>query len=131
MKAAFAITTICAAALFLGTPASAHHSVAGEYLMDQRQMIEGELVQFLFRNPHSFVEVKAKDPATGEPVTWTIEWNGAGRLERTGVTANTLKPGDQVIITGQPGRKAEDHRLHMLAISRPSDGWKWARDPKY
>jgi hypothetical protein len=131
MRATFAIVTICAGLLLPGTPASAHHSVSGEYFMDQRDTIEGELVQFLFRNPHSFVELKAKDPGTGELVTWSIEWNGAGRLERSGVSASTLKPGDRVVITGQPGRRPEDHRMHMLAISRPADGWKWARDPRY
>jgi hypothetical protein len=26
---------------------------------------------------------------------------------------------------GQPGRDAADHRLRMVNITRPSDGWKW------
>ena len=33
--------------------------------------------------------------------------------------------GDHVIITGNPGRNPEDHRLRMRTITRPSDGWKW------
>ena len=120
-----------AALLLLAIPVLAHHSVSGDYFMDQRATVEGDLVQFLYRNPHSFVELKAKDPASGEMVTYTVEWNGAGRLGRNGITAETLKPGDHIIITGQPGRKPEEHRMHMLNMSRPADGWKWNRTPRY
>jgi hypothetical protein len=48
-----------------------------------------------------------------------------GQLGRQGVTRETLKPGDHVIIVGNPGRNPDDHRLRMVNITRPSDGWKW------
>jgi hypothetical protein len=127
MKEALAAVILSAGFVTMAIPAAAHHSVSGDYFMNQRATIEGDLVQFLYRNPHSFVELKAKDPQTGDVVTWSVEWNGAGRLGRVGITPDTLKPGDHVIITGQPGRVAEDHRLHMLEISRPADKWKWDR----
>jgi hypothetical protein len=127
MKATLALAILGAAMLTTALPALAHHSISGDYIMDQRATVEGDLVQFLYRNPHSFVELKGQDPRTGETVTWSIEWNGAGRLGRVGITAETLKPGDHVIITGQPGRNAEDHRMHLLNIARPADGWKWNR----
>jgi hypothetical protein len=41
--------------------------------------IEGELVQFLFRNPHSFVHVMVKEK-DGQMVRYAIEWGGAGQL---------------------------------------------------
>ena len=37
-----------------------------------------------------------------------------------------IKPGDHVIITGNPGRNPEDHRLRMRSIKRPSDGFGWS-----
>jgi len=40
---------------------SAHHSFAATYLEGQTQKIEGKVVQFLFRNPHSFLHVEAPD----------------------------------------------------------------------
>ena|SRR6266851_1739819 len=131
MKAILAALILSAGMIAAALPAFAHHSVSGYYFMDQRATVEGDLVQFLYQNPHSFVEVKSKDPNTGEMVTWSVEWNGAGRLGRVGVTAETLKPGDHVVITGQPGRTTGDHRLHMVKISRPSDGWKWDRGVRY
>jgi hypothetical protein len=110
---------------------SAHHSISGEYFTNQRSSVEGDVVEFLYTNPHSLLEVKSKDPNTGEALTWKMEWNSPARLSRDHVTRETLKPGDHVIITGQPGRNREDHRLHVLAISRPADHWEWRRGGRY
>jgi hypothetical protein len=40
-------------------------------------------------------------------------------------SADTLKPGDRVIITGAPGRNASERRIHLKSIERPADGWAW------
>src|SRR4051812_44502534 len=95
----------------VGGRAYAHHSFAATYLEDQEISIEGALVQFLYRNPHSFVHVLAPDPSTGETVRWAIEWGAGGQLGLQGVTRQTLKPGDHVIVTGSPARNSVDHRL--------------------
>ena len=115
---------LAAAGLLSTVPAYAHHSFAATYFEDKTQTIEGDLVEFLFRNPHSFVHVEAKDEK-GELQRWAIEWGAGLQLNRQGVTRETLHPGDHVIIMGNPGRNAEDHRLRMRTISRPKDGWKW------
>lgn len=112
------------APLAFGVRAYAHHSFAATYFEDKTETIEGNLVQFLFRNPHSFVHVEGKD-SKGETVRWAIEWGAGGQLARQGVARDTLKPGDKVVITGNPGRNAADHRLRMRTILRPLDGWKW------
>ena len=114
-----------AAATVLGIRAYAHHSFAATYFEDKKVTVEGDLVQFLYRNPHSFVHVEGKDPSTGETIRWAVEWGAGGQLGRQGVTRETLKPGDHVIVVGNPGRNPEDHRLRMVNITRPSDGWKW------
>jgi thiamine monophosphate kinase len=69
----------------------------------------------------------APDPKEkgGELYRWAVEWGGGGQLGQQGVTRETLKPGDHVIITGSPGRNPADHRLRMRSIYRPKDGWRW------
>ena len=109
---------------YMAVPAYAHHSFAATYFEDKTESVEGDLVQFLFRNPHSFVHVEGKDK-DGNTVRYAVEWGAGLQLNRQGVTRETLKPGDHVIITGNPGRNPEDHRLRMRTITRPSDGWKW------
>jgi hypothetical protein len=90
--------------------------------------LEGELVQFLFRNPHSFVHVMVKEK-DGAQVRYAVEWGGAGQLGGQGVTRETLKAGDHVIITGSPGRNPKDHRVRMVTLHRPKDGFGWGKRP--
>jgi hypothetical protein len=104
--------------------ASAHHSFAATYFVDQEITVEGTLSQFLYRNPHSFVKVDAKDDK-GNVQTWSVEWGGGAQLTQEHVTRDTLKPGDHVIVTGNPGRDPSEHRIRLHKIVRPSDGWKW------
>ena len=124
MKRTLLALAIVAGAFMAGGRAYAHHSFAATYFEDKTQKVEGNLVQFLYRNPHSFVHVEAPDD-NGVMQRWAIEWGAGGQLGRQGVTRETLKPGDHVIIVGNPGRNPEDHRLRMVNITRPSDGWKW------
>ncbi len=128
------LTAMCAGAMvFAGAlgvaasgPAQAHHSFPATYLVDQSITIQGTVVQFLFRNPHSFVHVMAPDKS-GKIVTWAVEWGaGASLTSSANVNASTLAPGDKVVVTGNPARDASSHRIRMRAIERPSDGWKWA-----
>lgn len=121
MNAVLALVAAAAAT----TAVQAHHSFPATYLMDKTQIVEGTVVQFLYRNPHSFVHVMAPDK-NGKMVTWAVEWGAGGALGEGNVKADTLKPGDKVIVTGNPARAAESHRLRMRSIQRPSDGWTWS-----
>jgi hypothetical protein len=120
-----AFVLLVAGAFMASIPAFAHHSFAATYFEDKTITVEGKLVQFMFRNPHSFVHIEAADDK-GQTETWAVEWGGGGQLSREGVSRDTLKPGDHVIITGNPGRNPEDHRIRMRSIKRPSDGFGWA-----
>jgi len=121
------ITVIAIMAIFVGS-AYAHHSFAATYFEDKVAKVEGKVVQFLFRNPHSFLIIEGKDES-GTVQSWTIEWGGAGQLTGQGVSANALKAGDIVVVTGDLSRNQEDHRLRMKTIVRPSDGFKWGGQP--
>ena len=124
-----ALLTAAAALMSVSSiPVSAHHSFAATYFEDKQEKVEGDLVQFLFRNPHSFVHLEVKEP-NGQLVRYAVEWGGGGQLGRQGVTRDTLKVGDHVVIIGNPGRNPEDHRLRMIRLQRPSDGYTWGGRP--
>lgn len=121
----FSVRVFAFAALLLGSAAWAHHSFSATYDETMKVRIEGEMAQFLFRNPHSMVHVSA--PADdGTVYRWTVEWAGVGTLSGEGVTRESLRIGDHVVVTGNPGRNPEEHRLRLLSIERPSDGWRWS-----
>jgi hypothetical protein len=115
---------LLAGALLCGQRASAHHSFAATYDKSQTS-IEGEVVQFVYRNPHALLQVIAPD-GNRQPQRWTVEWEARGQLDHQGVTSMTLKPGDRVVVTGNPGKNESDHWLRAQTISRPKDGWKWS-----
>ena len=106
------------------TAAYAHHSFGATYNSKQEIKVEGKLVQFVFRNPHSFVYIEAPDD---NKVTqrWAIEWSGAAALGGQGVNRDTLRVGDHVIVTGRPSRTPGEYRVQMLTLRRPADGLTW------
>ena len=77
------VVLLVAGAFALGGRAYAHHSFAATYLEDQEISIEGELVQFLYRNPHSFVHMMAPD-SDKVMQRWAVEWGGGGQLGSQG-----------------------------------------------
>jgi Family of unknown function (DUF6152) len=120
-----AVVLVLAGAFLFGMTAYAHHSFASTYDLGKTVKIEGKLVQFLFRNPHSFVHVEATDEK-GETQRWAIEWAGGGQLAgSSGIDQHTLKVGDPVIITGNPVRTIGEHRMRMVTFKRTSDGLSW------
>ena len=128
MKIRFAIL-MTAAAVLSGAAAYAHHSFAGSYIEHQVMKIEGKIVEFNIRNPHSFilVEVQEKD---GKPVRWGGEWGGVTQLSQGGVTRYTLEVGDHLVIEGAPPRDSEDRKLLIRKVWRPATAkkpaWEWA-----
>ena len=118
------LVLLIAVALVSGMTAYGHHSFAATYLEDKTITIEGKLVQFMFRNPHSFVHI-----LDAKGVRWGVEWGGAGQLGGQGVTRESLKPGDYVIVSGNPGRNPADNRIRMQTLRRPSDGFGWGQRP--
>jgi hypothetical protein len=120
-----AIVLSIGTAMLIAASASAHHSFPSFYFEDQMMSVQGELVEFDYRAPHAWVHVRGRDQ-DGELQTFAAEWANPSRLGRENVTRDTLRPGDQVIVTGAPGRKPAEHRLHLKSIERPSDGWRWA-----
>ena len=119
---------VLAGTLLCGMTAYAHHSFNAVYDVSREVTIEGKLVQFLFRNPHSWVHVEVMTPA-GEVQRWAIEWGGSGQLAGQGVTRTTLKVGDTVVISGDPSRTAGDYKLKMNSLRRTSDGFGWGQRP--
>lgn len=116
---------MAAAALLLEAATIQAHHPLDAYLLDKTQSIEGQLVQFRFQNPHSTLILEAREQ-TGAAQRWTLEWAAGLRLNQQGITPDTLRAGDFMIVTGHPGRNPEDHRLRVRTIARPKDGWKWA-----
>jgi len=124
MKKSAVLAALAGATTLFAAGAYAHHSFAATYFVDREVTVEGDISSFLYRNPHSFIKVSAPDDK-GVMQTWAVEWGGGAQLNQEHVTRDTLKPGDHVTVTGNPGRDPADHRIRLHRIVRKSDGWKW------
>jgi hypothetical protein len=124
----YLVVVLVAAATLVGARAYAHHSFAATYLEDRTVTIEGDIAQFLFRNPHSWVHVNVKEK-DGTVVRYAVEWGGTGQLGNTGVTRDTLKIGEHVVISGNPARNPKQHQVRMLSLHRTKDGFGWGKKP--
>jgi Family of unknown function (DUF6152) len=105
-------------------PLSSHHSFAAHYFEEQSVTITGDVVEFEYRSPHAWVHVNAADER-GTMRRYGAEWQNPNRLNQQGITRDTLKPGDRVVVIGSPGRTAGEYKIHLKGIERPADGWHW------
>ena len=100
--------------------AHAHHSLAGMYDQGRRLTLDGIVAQFHYVNPHPYVLMDVKDP-NGRTQQWRLEMDNRRELADIGITSETLKQGDRLVVSGSPGR-AEPRLLYVWKLDRPADG---------
>jgi hypothetical protein len=101
-----AIFSAAAALTVFASVASAHHSFA---MFDQTKEVtlDGTVKELQWTNPHIWVQVMAKDPATGKEVEWSIEGGSPNNLARKGWSRNVMKAGDKISIVIHPLKNGE------------------------
>ena len=116
-----------AAVVMLGAaaPVIAHHSHA---MFDHSKAVAvtGTVKELLFRNPHVYLYVNAKNDR-GEAVTYWIEMSNIQNMIKQGINQNTLKPGDVVTVHMFPlrdGRPGGNYETLSTA-----DGRNFGREP--
>jgi uncharacterized protein DUF6152 len=119
------VCVLVAALAAASASVSAHHSYAAVYRVNERITIEGVLVTIVYRNPHSYLEVEARDGG-GRVRLWSVECSSRIDLQRRSFTEGALKPGDRIIVSGDAARDSSLHRVRLRTLARPSDGWKWS-----
>ena len=83
-----------------GGAAWAHHSFA-MFDMEHPIEIQGTVKEFKFVSPHTLLIVEVKG-ADGDIKDWTLEGGAPGILVREGMTAKSLKPGDEIKVMINP-----------------------------
>lgn len=107
MFPSFARKAVAAALLLLGAaaagPSGAHHSFA-MFDMTRDVALEGTVTRFQFTNPHVWVYLTARDPATGEMADYAIEGGSPTSLARVGWSRTTIRTGDRATVHIHPLR---------------------------
>jgi hypothetical protein len=118
------VACVAVAMLVLSAAAGTHHSFGAVYLESDSIEIDGTIVEFQYKNPHSWVHVRGSERGAAEERVYSGEWVSTSQLENEGITKTTLKPGDKVRMWGSPSKNPTDYRMHLKRIER-SDGWQW------
>ena len=95
------ITLATIAAFALSVPASAHHSFA-MFDANKDVTVQGQVKEFEWTNPHSWLRVMVMDQKSGKPVLWAFELSSPARLTTMGMHADSVKAGDMVSVTFHP-----------------------------
>ena len=109
--------TLCAAgALSIATGAMGHHSVQAGFDLSEFIEIEGVVVDFKFRSPHSSLTLDVMQDG-GAVEHWEVEASSVPTMTRSGITADTFKPGDRLQIFGFPSRRGKSGMYGMRFIT--------------
>jgi hypothetical protein len=117
------ILLLVAGVTMCASPAKAHHAIASVYDSSREIRVEGKVLEFHFVFPHPFVTIDVKR-GDGTTMPWLLEMDNRSELARAGITSESLKPGDHIVVTGSPDRKGRQS-LYIHRLDRPSDGFGW------
>jgi hypothetical protein len=91
-----------------------HHSFSTEYDADGYITLQGTISEVRFRNPH--VQYFLDVAENGETVRWNLAGQNVAALRRRGVTADSVVVGDEVTVSGYPGRNSAK-KLYLDALT--------------
>jgi hypothetical protein len=103
-------------ALVCAAPAvQAHHSFAVYFDASKEVTIKGKVTAFRFTNPHGTIVLDVTD-AQGRVREWRAETNAPVVLQRRGWTRSSVKPGEEITITGWPSRDGKPYMRLARAV---------------
>jgi hypothetical protein len=92
--------------ILAAVPAVAHHSFAAEFDFKKPVDLSGTVTKVDWTNPHARIYMDVKD-ADGKLSNWECELGSPNTLMHKGWTRNSLKPGDQISVSGFLAKDAD------------------------
>jgi hypothetical protein len=118
MKRTLCATLILAAAF--GSWSSAHHSYSA-FDLQRLVEIDGVLEELVWVSPHSIFKIRSDDGRL-----YSGEWRAPIAMQRVGMTRDTLRTGERIVLVGNPRRDIDESGiLNVKSIRRTSDGGQW------
>jgi hydrogenase maturation factor len=103
--------------LLVSVPAFAHHGAAS-YDTSKMTTLKGTVTSIQWMNPHATIDIEVND-TTGKAEKYIVESVSPLGLSRNGWTKDSLKPGDQITVTGNLSKNGT-HILRLKKIVFPN-----------
>jgi hypothetical protein len=114
-----------ASVLAVAIPGLAHHSFSAEFDVGRPVEFTGTITRVEWTNPHAWLFLATND-GEGTVEDWAVELLGINTLMRRGLTRDSIKPGDRLVITGF-GARDGSNTANASTVSRAGTGEEiWA-----
>jgi hypothetical protein len=105
--------SLAALLLLASAAATAHHSPAA-YNLASEVTVTGTVTDYDWANPHVYVSVRED----GGSRVWIAEAFPSTTMKQHGWSAQFLKPGERIVVTGNPGRNEARSILFLRTLRR-------------
>ena len=111
--------------VFAANPLRAHHGTRGTYDMEKPIELKGTVTEFKFVNPHVLISFDVKGAGNAN---WLAEGPSVINWTRTGWNRNSIKAGDQVVVTLYPARSGKHEGVVKKIVN--ANGKEWCCETK-
>ncbi len=126
IRRSFGIAT--AGLLLAAMPVLAHHSFQAEYDENKLVTVNGTVTKVAWTNPHVMLNVDVRD-GRGKIANWEMELASPNGLLRQGWKLDSLKPGDQVTVSGYAARDGS-HLVNARRVILGGKAYSTIKDDK-
>ena len=107
---------ILTACLFIinTTPVLSHHA-RSQFQRDASTTLEGKVIDFQWRNPHTWIELEVINE-NNETEVWLIAGSTPSALKKQGWSRESFKAGDTVVVVGNPHRDPKIKQMYMISV---------------
>ena len=121
---------VAAAGLLLAAlPVLAHHSFQAEYDESKLVTVNGKVTKVAWTNPHVILHMDVRDDS-GKVANWQMELASPNGLLRQGWKLDSLKPGDQVTVSGYAARDGS-HLVNARRVVLGAKAYSTIKDDKW